>query len=284
MTGRWLATVALIAAFLPQAHATNFFSISGDPNNSYVPDQWSSLTSSPGSVTMIATLGDGSLGFNGGLTQGPGAALYGIANDSLGDSSLYLIQPNGATSLVGTAGGLGSGFLGGLAWDSSTSTLYAAALDTLGNTTLYSITSGGVASSTGLALGTGFSGLAYDSANGLFYGIGNDNTGFSTLYDFSLGGPVSAVGTGLGYGFGALTYDPAANQLWAISPVNNASSQLFQVTAGGAASSAFYTLGDGFDELAVTQGAVGTGVPEPTGALTLAAGLISIAFFLRRRL
>lgn len=272
----WTATVPLI-------HATSFFSISGDPNNNFVPDQWSSLTNSPASVITTATLGDGSLGFNGGLTQGPGIALYAIANDSLGNSSLYLVQPSGATSLVGAAGGLGSGFLGGLAWDSSTSMLYAAALDTFGNTTLYSITGGGIATSTGLALGTGFSGLAYDSADGLFYGIGNDGTGFSTLYDFSLSGPVTTIGS-LGFGFGALTYDATNNAFWALDPVNNFAAQLFQVSPTGIVSAPFFTLGDGFDELAVTQASVGTGVPEPAGALTLGAGLVLIAILSRRKL
>jgi hypothetical protein len=281
MAVKWYASVALAAAIVSSAYGAAFFSISGDPNNNFVPDQFSSLTSSPGSVTPIATLGDGSLGFNGGLTVGSGGALYAIANDSLGNSSLYSVQPNGATSLVGSAGGLGSGFLGGLAWDSANSTLYAASLDSLGNTTLFSITGAGAASSTGLALGTGFSALTFDSSDGLFYGIGNDNTGFSTLYSFSLGGPVNNVG-GLGFGFGALTYDAANNVLWAIDPVNNVLSQLFQITTSGAVSSPFYTLGDGFVELAVTT--TTAGVPEPGAAVTLGAALIAMAFFLRRKL
>jgi hypothetical protein len=279
MTCRLLATVAWAAVFLPHTHAEVLFSISGDPNNSFVPDVFSSLTDSPGSLATIAVLGGGSLGFNGGLTVGPGSVLYAIANDSLGASSLYTVQPNGATSLVGSAGGLGFGFLGGLAWDSANSTFYAAVNDSLGNTKLYSITPGGTAVSTGLALGTGFSGLAYDSANGLFYGIGNDFTGFSILYDFSIGGPVNAVG-GLGFGFGALTYSAANNAFWAIDPVNNAGSQLFQISSGGVVSAPFYMLGDGFVELAVSPAA---GVPEPATSVLLGTGLILAGCFLRRR-
>lgn len=267
---------------VPLVHATSFLSISGDPNNNYVPDQFSSVTYPSGSVTTIATLGDGSLGFNGGLTVGSGGTLYAIANDSSGNSSLYTVQTSGSTALVGSAGGLGSGFLGGLAWDSVNSTLYAASLDALGNTTLYSITIAGVATSTGLALGTGFSGLTFDSTNGLFYGIGNDNTGFSTLYDFSLGGPVTSV-VGLGFGYGALTYDAANDVFWAIDPVNNAGSQLFQISSAGVVSGPLFTLGDGFVELAVGSG-TGAGVPEPSAAVTLGAGLILIGFLLRRKL
>lgn len=158
------------------------------------------------------------------------------------------------------------------------STLYAAVLDTLGNTTLYSISAGGVASSTGLALGTSYVGLTFDSANGLFYGISLDSSANATLDSFALGGPVTSVGP-LGPDFGALTYDAAGNVFWAISPLNNAGSQLFQITTGGAVSSPLYTLGDGFVELAVTQT-----TPEPAGAVTLGAGLMVMAFFLRRKL
>lgn len=279
MAGRLYTTVALAAVMVSSARGTSFFSISGDPNNGFVPDQLSSLTDAPGSVTTIATLGNGSLGFNGGLTVGAGGTLYAIANDSLGASSLYQVQTNGATTLVGSAGGLGSGFLGGLAWDSANSTLYGAVLDTLGNTTLDSISASGVATSTGLALGTGYTGLTFDSANGLFYGISLDSSADATLFSFALGGPVTSVGA-LGTDFGALTYDAAGNVLWAISPVNNAGSQLFQITTGGAVSSPFYTLGDGFVELAVTQG---SGVPEPAGAVMLGAGLILIVFRSRRK-
>jgi hypothetical protein len=185
--------VAWAAVVIPQAHATSFFTISGDPNNSFVPDRFSFVTLSPQSVTYVATLGDGSLGFNGGLTTGPGGTLYGIANDSTGAGSLYSIQSDGTLSPIGAADGLGFGFLGGLAYNPGNWTFYAPVEDSLGNSTLDSITAGGAATVAGLTLGTGFSGLAYDTANGLFFGIGNDFTGFSTLYEFSLAGPVTAV-------------------------------------------------------------------------------------------
>jgi hypothetical protein len=277
-----LMVVAWVAAAVPLAHAGSFVAISGDPNNSFVPDQFSSVTLSPQAVTTVATLGDGSLGFNGGLTTGPGGTLYAIANDSTGAGSLYSIQSNGTVSLVGSAGGLGFGFLGGLTYNPGTSAFYAAVQDSLGNDTLESISTGGVATATGLALGTGFSGLAYDTGDGMFFGIGTDGTGFSTLYDFSLSGPVMAVG-GLGFGFGALTYDATNNVFWAISPVNNAASQLFQISPAGVVSAPFFTLGDGFVELAVAQVSTAA-TPEPATTITLGAGLILMAFFLRRKI
>jgi hypothetical protein len=251
--------------------ATTLFSVSGDPANSFVPDQFSNITLIPPTVTGIATLFDGSQGFDGGLTLGPGGVFYAISNDSLGNSSWWQIQGNGSTTLVGSLGALGQGFLGGLAYNTNTSLFYAAVLDNLGNTTLYSVTAGGVATSLGKSLGTGYSGLAYDNANNLFYGIANDNTGASTLVSFSLAGSVNTIG-GLGFGFGGLTYDPSLNAFWVISPVNNVSSQLFQISPTGVESGATMTLGDGYVELATGP------VPEPASVGLTGAGLAALAW------
>jgi hypothetical protein len=277
MRRKLLVSVAWAVVVVSQAHATSLFAIGADPNT-FVPDQLASVKTSPPGVTTVATLGDGSLAFNGGLTVGPGGLLYGIANDSTGAGSLYKIQSGGALSLVGAAGGLGFGFLGGLAYNPGTNTFYAAINDSGGNSTLDSITTSGTAASLGLNLGTGFSGLAYDKANGLFYGIGNDFTGFSTLYDFGLGGPVNTVG-GLGFGFGGLTYEAANGVFWAIAPVNNAGSQLFQLSPAGTLSSPFFTLGDGFVELSVAPVAA----PEPAVSATVGAGLLLLGLCFRRR-
>ena len=171
--------------------ATTLFSVSGDPANFFVPDQFSQIVLSPPGIMGVATLSDGSQAFNGGLTLAPGNVFFAVSNDSFGNSSWWRIQPNGSTSLVGSMGELGQGFLGGLAYDSNTSLFYAAVLDDFGNTTLSSITAGGVVTTLSKSLGTGFSGLAFDNANGLFYGITNDDTGFSTLVSFSLAGTVN---------------------------------------------------------------------------------------------
>jgi hypothetical protein len=273
---RYLATALFALAFISQIKASVLYAVGPDVN--FTPDQLARVVTSPASVTGVGGMGDGSLAFNGGLTFGFGGKLYGIANDSTGASSLYSIDPtNGAITLVGSAGGLGFGFLGGLAWDSANSTFYAADLDALGNTTLFSITTAGVAASTGKSLGTGYSGLAYDSANNTFYGIGDDSLGNSTLYDFTLLGSVNSVAS-LGSGWGGLTYDPALNVFWAISPVSNVSSQLFQITPGGAESSAFLTLGDGYVELAVAQG-----TPEPSSELLIGTGLIMAGWILKNK-
>jgi hypothetical protein len=267
---------ALFLAAVSPAHASiTAYVISGDPNNSFVPDQLSSLDFSNQVVTNIATLGDGSLGFNGGFTTGPSGVLYAIANDFSGASSLYSVQRNGTIALIGAQGGLGLGFLGGLTWDPAKSNFYAAALDPFGNTTLYSITTGGTATALVQTLPAGFSGVAYDSANSLFYGIATDNTGLSTLYDFSPGSSSTSLAT-LGFGFGALSYDSINNVLWAVSPVNNAGSQLYRISPAGVESGPLMTLGDGYVEFA-------SAVPEPASWIELTLGLTALlAVGLRR--
>jgi hypothetical protein len=275
-----LITIAAMAT--PSAEAASFFAIGPDPST-FVPDQLVSVATSPQAVNTIATLGGGLLAFNGGLTTGPGGLLYTIANDPSGSGSFYSIQTDGTLSLIGGAGGLGFGFLGGLSYDSANSTFYAAVNDSGGNTSLYSITAGGTAIATGLSLGTGFSGLAYDSATNLFSGIGNDNNGSSTLYSFALAGPVTTVGS-LGFGFGALTYDSASDTFWAIDPVNNFSSQLFRVPANATGLTAGFTLGDGFSELAVVSAPITSQAPE-LGTLPLlgSAGTLAGYLLLRRK-
>jgi hypothetical protein len=270
------ALIALLAASSPGNASTLLWTISGDPNDSYVPDILSTVVPGVQPVTEVARLGDGSVyAFNGGLTFGSGA-LYGIANDSSGASSLFQIQPT-ALTLIGSAGGLGSGFFGGLTWDSQNSTFYAAVLDDQGNTTLDSISGGGVATALGKSLGTGYSGLAFDSTNNLFYGIGNDGSGASTLYDFSIDGAVNFV-AGLGFGFGGLTYDAANDVFWAIDPVNNEGSELLRITPAGVETIPLLMLGDGFVELAAAPAAA----PEPGTAGEIGAGLIGIAWALKK--
>lgn len=256
-----LSGILAIAALLltaTAARSTTLLAIGSDPNT-FVPDQLVLADVAAQTVNTLATLGDGSLGFNGGLTFGPGGLLYAIANDSSGAGSLYSLHPDGSQlTLLGSAGGLGSGFFGGLAFDSQNGLFYAAADDNSGNASLFSITGDGVATALGQSIGTGFSGLAYDPANGLLYGIGNDNNGASTLYDFAPGGPVQAVASP-GTGFGGLTWDAAGNYFDAISPVSNIAGQVFGISPAGTETGPYLTLGDGFFELAAPPASA----PEP---------------------
>lgn len=271
----WALLLAPIWAVPGQA-GTLLYSIGADPNTGD-PDVLSTVDTGAQTVANIAAMGGGDLGFTGGLTVA-GGKLYGIANDSSDNGSFYNIQPDGSLSLIGSAGGLGGLFLGGLTYDTQNSTFYAAVWDSEGNTTLDSISQTGQATALGDSLGTGFSGLAFDSANDLFYGIANDSTGFSTLVDFALNGPVNDVGA-LGYGFDALTYDATNNLFWVLAQADDGSSTLHQVTALGQESDGIFTLGYGFDELAVEAP---SGAPEPATDLELGAGLFLLALFLKR--
>ncbi|QOY91207.1 PEP-CTERM sorting domain-containing protein [Paludibaculum fermentans] len=75
-------------------------------------------------------------GFNGGATDSPGG-LYLLGNDSFGVSSLYWFDPSTQTAIAQPIA-LGSGFYGGLAWDSGSSRLYAIQNDGRGGSALWS--------------------------------------------------------------------------------------------------------------------------------------------------
>jgi len=263
-------------------HAGALVSISGDPANFFVPDQLATVDPLAQTVAGFVTLGDGSLGFNGGLATGPAGMLYGIANDSTGAGSLVTIQPDGTLSVIGAQDGLGFGFTGGLAWDPVDNTFLAVANDGSGNAFLYNISTGG-AVSPGFQVGTNtsFDGLTYDTANQTLYGIGNDSGGNSTLYNIIPAGSMVTPMTSLGTGFGGITYDASLDAFWVISPVNNASSQLFQISNTGVLSSPVFTLGDGFVELAVASSATSPGpgpsAPEPGTFAAVTSGIAAIA-------
>ncbi len=268
-------------------YAGALVSISGDPANSFVPDQLATIDPIGQTVSGFVTLGDGSLGFNGGLATGPGGVLYGIANDSSGLGSLVTIQSNGALSVVGASGGLGSGFTGGLAWDPVDNTFLGVANDGSGNATLYDISTGGIVSP-GFNVGTNFSGLTYDTSNNTLYGIGNDSGGNSTLYNIVPAGSTVTPVASLGTGFGGIAYDSANDLFWVISPVSNASSQLFQISNSGVLSSPIFTLGDGFVELATASaatspGSPGSSAPEPSTLVGMISGLSAIAVISRMK-
>jgi hypothetical protein len=262
--------VLLLSTAAPHAEGATLLAIGSDPIN-FVPDQLILADIASQSVSTIGTLGDGSLGFNGGLAYGPGG-LYAIGNDSTGAGSFYQVQPAGALSLVGSPGGLGFGFYGGLTFDPLDGLFYGAVNDSSGNASLYSITASGVSTPLGQSLGAGFSGLAFDSSNGRFYGIGNDSSGFSSLYDFTISIPVSTVAP-LGFGFGGLTYDAASDSFWVIAPVSNSGAQLFQIASGGAVTGPVLTLGDGFFELAAPTAST----PEPGTSFAAASCLLMLA-------
>jgi hypothetical protein len=107
---------------------------------------------------------------------------------------------------------LGTGFTGGLAFDSANGLLYAIANDNGGKSTLDSITLGGTVTPLALTLGQGFTGgLAYSSGSGRFYAVSSDSFGNSSLSDFTLASSsaTSLFGVPSGTNNAALTVGPA---------------------------------------------------------------------------
>jgi hypothetical protein len=71
------------------------------PDNNFVPRSFTSISVDASSVTSLFNLGDGSLGFNGGLTFRPTDGLfYAIANDGSGNSTIQSFSLAGAGTLT----------------------------------------------------------------------------------------------------------------------------------------------------------------------------------------
>jgi hypothetical protein len=278
---------ASLALFTAQANAS-LFSVGPDANQ--VPRSFDAVGAS--GATSQFLLGDGSLGFNGGLTyRAANASFYAVANDSSGNSSLVSFTPAGSGS-YSTVGSLGSGFLGGLAYNSADGNFYAVSSDFLGNATLNRISADG---STVTALGVigmgNYGGLAYNPDDGKLYAISGDAFGVqSKLNAIDIATATVASTTDLGDGSlsfnGGLAYDDDANLFYAISNDFMGSSALDSFTVGGSATpTVVAALGQGYLNAGlawVSDNPGGGGsVPEPGSTLLIAAALLSLAWVRR---
>ena len=266
--------------WIPTAIASPvLFGIGAD--NGGVPRAYYSISIATSTAAFITDLGNGSIGFNGGMVSRPSDGLfYVIGNDNLPAGTLSTLSPAGTLSTVGLADGLPAGFIGGLTLDTDNGFLYGIESDNNGNSSLIRISaSTGQATIPGNSLGTNFTGVAFDSNNHLFYAIATDFSGASTLYDFSLGATPSQVGLigGLGLGVGGLTFDSAGNMLYAVGNQNNFGSRLDRIDLSGNLTPLF-SLPDGFTEVAVFN--TPPGVPEPSTGILLLSG-IGVAIALR---
>ena len=231
---------ALLALISFGANATEMlFTIGPDASPFFVPRTLNELPStSPVSASFLADLGDGSVGFNGGLAYDTAdGQLYTIGNDSSGLSTLYSMTTLGGT-LTAIGGGLGVGFNGGLAYDSLNDTFYAIANDFLGNSTLYEVSGAGVATPLG-AIGVGFyGGLTFNANDGNLYAIAGDAFGAMrnvVAIDAATvaANPLFDLGDG-SVGFnGGLTYDVGADLFYVIGNDFLADSTLFSFTLAG---------------------------------------------------
>lgn len=232
---KWVALAALVLA--PAWGSAALLTIG--PDSSFVPRELTQLpTSAPVAGTALATLGDGSVGFNGGLAH-DGSGLFAIGNDSSGASTLYsMTTAGGSLTAVGSPGLLGSGFYGGLAYRSGGG-LYAIASDSSGKSTLYDVT-GGRATAVGSGLGDGFyGGLTWNADKGQLYAIAGDTFGVPrslVAIDAGTGAatPLFALGDGsIGFN-GGLAYDAAADRFFVIGNDSAVSSTLYSFTLDGA--------------------------------------------------
>jgi hypothetical protein len=248
------------------------YSVAGDGNG--VPRSVKRIDTNTSSTTGVVDLGDGSMGFGGGLTYDSGSGtFYTMSDDGVNPSVLssFVTAGAGAFSPVLPAG---YGFFGGLAQSSSTD-FFAIVLDPNAFSYLYSLsTAGGGSVTQVMRLDYGFNGgLALNSSSGMLYAISNDENGTSTLNSID---PVAKTfspfnGLTLGQGFlGGLAFDPGSNLLYALASDPFANSTLYSIDLNGNPQptvTQLFDTGQGFLNASLTIGPPGQIVsvdtPEP---------------------
>jgi hypothetical protein len=279
------ASLGLCLALAMPSPAESMYAISGDING--IPRLVSTFTPA-GPATSLFTLGDGSLGFTGGLAYNTAAAVfYTIGSDGFGESSLYSFDLTGALAFQFS---LGQGFFGGLAWNSGNGNLYAARNDFEGNSSIYELDLGGQTSTYLFSMRQGLTGgLTYNTADGDLYGIVNDPLGNSTLMQIPIAtGAFAATAPPLGTGFlGGVAFDAATGGYFAINMDPFGASTLNAIVTGGSGSvTPGPTLGYGYAAAGLTYGpeAPDATVPEPATWLLCITGMVLAAWSRRRML
>jgi hypothetical protein len=232
-----IASAAAVAVPVA-ARADALFTIG--PDAGFVPRVLNQLpATAPVGAAPLATLGDGSIGFNGGLAYHTGSALlYAIGNDFSGGSTLYSMTTLGGS--LASVAALGAGFNGGLAYNPADGNFYAVANDMFAASFLYKVTAAGVATALGTGpLGFGFyGGLTYDADNGNLYAIAGDLLGvMRSVVEIDIATvtatPLFELGDGSLSFNGGLAYDDAANLFYVAGNDFLANSALFSFTLGG---------------------------------------------------
>lgn len=265
-----------------------------------IPDSLNRMDpASAASVSNVQTpVGDGSIGFTGGLVA-VGNLLYGIGNDNLGNASLYSMDTNGQNltavssgfNITGDAANVG--FINGLT--AVGNTFYAIGAGP-NFEALYQINNGSATEIRTLPTFNGtYAGLAWDSALNDFYAIltsATDPRG-DLLFRFAQSGPVAEIanlsslgGTPVGTHFGGLA-DAGGGILYDIYSNPGFTGELERIDLNGSPSVS--TLYDSGVPLAQNAGiAIMAPVPEPAtgagiGAALLLCGLLRRSTRGRRR-
>jgi hypothetical protein len=254
----------------------------------------------PGTAAPLATLGDGSVAFNGGLVYSSAASrFFAIGNDGAGNSSLVSFSAAAPGSLTLNQPLAVGGFTGGLALNGNT--LYAVSTDVNGISSLYSMDlTGGSLNLLGALTGALYTGLAYDADDGLLYGIAGDTWGVGrSVRRINLSGGLSdselfQLGDGSLAFNGGLAYDDQADVFNVIANDALATSTLMSFDLTGAASLTALggSLGTGYLNAGLAIGPAGGGggggggggntVPEPPAPALLLALAIAWAGARRR--
>lgn len=272
---------ALLFLAVPALDAAIIFSIAGDSLG--VPNQLVSINTSTSMVTPLATLGDGTQGYAGGIAALT-ADLFAGLQTVPGRGSTSQVQYNTAGTI--TSGGSRPEFQGG---GMAVAGLDVVVIenDSLGNSNLV------INGTLTIPIGTGFvGGLAYRATDNRLYAIRNDSSGVSTLHYFD---PRPGAGlptlhhfdTGasamvelpivLGSGFyGGLAWDAETDHFFAIGSDSLANGTLYRFAPNDAAPAALFGVGQGHLYAAMTVAPAGVSpVPEPsTFALILLGGVL----------
>ncbi|RTL43877.1 MAG: PEP-CTERM sorting domain-containing protein [Burkholderiales bacterium] len=249
-------------------------------------------TVAPGAATPQATLGDGSVAYNGGLVYSSAASrFFAIGNDGQGNSSLVSFTAAAPGTFTLNQSLATGGFTGGLAVNGTT--LYAVSTDFTGASFLYSMDlTGGSLSLLGSLSGALYTGLAYDADDGLLYGIAADASGVGrSVRRISWSGGVSdtelfQLGDGSVAFNGGLAYDDQADLFKVIANDGSAASTLmsFDLTGSSSLTALGASFGFGYLNAGLAigpgggtgggGGGGGSSVPEPaTPALLLALAI-----------
>lgn len=305
-TKPWPGVTLVLSSMLALCAATGqagplLYTVGGDftsPGAIGVPDSLNSMDpASAASVTNVRTpVGNGSIGFNGGLVFA-NSLLYGVGSDSSGFATLFSFQTNGlgltpvSPDFNSSGGAAGIVFQNGLT--AAGSTFYAIGAGANGEA-LYQIGAGSATFIEGLpTLGGTYAGLAWDPVSGAFYAViaganGSDFNG-DFLVRFGFGGPFNIVAnltaldgapvgthlSGLADGGGGILYDIYTNPA-------TLTGQLERITVGG--STSVSTLYDTQIPLAQNAGvAIVQPTPEPAAGVEIGAGLLLVSWILNRR-
>lgn len=262
--------------------ATMLYSISGD--SSGVPRQLNQIDPYLREADSLFLLGDGSIGFTGGLTWLPAVQrFYTIYDNGQGGAFLASFGLSGGDSLLTEALALSAGFWRGLTYAPDTDLLYALYSNGSGAWDLLQLDPANNRTSTLLSgIAGGFGGMTW-VAPGQLTALFTNAQGAFQLHHIDLGNnTVTPFGNTLfGNMNGGLAWDSdSAVRYFSIGSDAGGYGSLYGVVADGIGSGSQFGLGGGYfySNLAfVPDTPSDSAVPEPSAAILGFSGLVMLA-------